>query len=250
MKKEAKKKWEESQSDEDRNILRDRNKDAKRAVAQARARCYQEVYDELDSKDGLNKMLKLAKERNKSTKDFTHIKQIKDSNGRVLRKETDILKRWKEYFQQLLNEENERLVREDGQIDIGMVIGFSRAEVVQALGKMKNGKAAGPDLIPAEAWKALGEEGVDILYDLMVKIFDQERIPEEWRGSILIPIFKNKGDVQNCSNYRGIKLMSHTLKILERMIDRRLRCEVRIGKEQLGFVEGSGTTDGIFCFGC
>ncbi|MEL7196585.1 MAG: reverse transcriptase family protein, partial [Bacteroidota bacterium] len=108
-------------------------------------------------------------------------------------------------------------------------------------------KAAGPDLIPAEAWKALGEEGVDILYDLMVKIFDQERIPEEWRGSILIPIFKNKGDVQNCSNYRGIKLMSHTLKILERMIDRRLRCEVRIGKEQLGFVEGSGTTDGIFC---
>ena len=41
--------------------------------------------------------------------------------------------------------------------------------------------------------------------------------------------------------------MSHTLKVLERMIDSRLREEVKIGKEQLGFTEGRGTTDGIFC---
>ena len=90
---------------------------------------------------------------------------------------------------------------------MGMVIGFSREEVVRALRKMKNGKATGPDLIPVEVWKALGEEGVDILYDLMVKILEQEKMPEEWRESILIPIFKGKGDVQDCSNYRGIKLM-------------------------------------------
>lgn len=41
--------------------------------------------------------------------------------------------------------------------------------------------------------------------------------------------------------------MSHTLKILERMIDGRPREEVDIGKEQLGFMKGSGTSDGIFC---
>ena len=128
-----------------------------------------------------------------------------------------------------------------------MVIGFSREEVVHALRKMKNGKATGPDLIPVEVWKALGEEGVDILYDLMVKILGQEKIPEEWWESILIPIFKGKGDAQDCSNYRGIKLMSHTLKILERMMDGRLREEVEIGREQLGFMKGRGTTDEIFC---
>ncbi|XP_064091671.1 uncharacterized protein LOC135205252 [Macrobrachium nipponense] len=76
---------------------------------------------------------------------------------------------------------------------------------------------------------------------------NDEKIPEDWRESILIPIFKGKGVVQEYSNYRGIKLMSHTLKILERVIDGRLREEVRIEKEQLGFMKGSGTTDGIFC---
>ena len=41
--------------------------------------------------------------------------------------------------------------------------------------------------------------------------------------------------------------MFHTLKILERMMDGRLREEVEIGREQLGFMKGRGTTDGIFC---
>ena len=38
-------------------------------------------------------------------------------------------------------------------------------------------------------------------------------MPEEGRDSILIPIFKNKGDVQSCINYRGIKLISHSMKV-------------------------------------
>ncbi|XP_066965949.1 uncharacterized protein [Macrobrachium rosenbergii] len=236
-KKEAKKRWEESQSVEDRDRFREKNKVVKKMVAQAKAKAYDDVYNELGTKEGLNKMIKLSKARNKSTKDITHIKQIKDQDGVVLRKEEDIMKRWKEYFEQLLNEENNRLIRGDGQVNIGMVMRFSKQEVLDALKKMKNGKATGPDMIPVEAWKALGDEGVDILYDLMIKILEQEKIPNEWHGSILIPIFKGRGDVQECGNYRGIKLMSHTLKILERMIDARLREEVEIGIKQMGFMK-------------
>ena len=117
-KKEAKKRWEESQLDEDRNRLREKNKLVKRVVVQAKAGAYDVIYDELETKEGLNKMLKLSKARSKSMKDITHIKQVKDRNGTVLKKEEDILKRWREYFEQLLNEENERLVREDGQVNI------------------------------------------------------------------------------------------------------------------------------------
>ncbi|XP_064093854.1 uncharacterized protein LOC135206367 [Macrobrachium nipponense] len=102
-------------------------------------------------------------------------------------------------------------------------------------------------MIPVEAWKALGDEGVDIRYDLMIKILEQEKVPHEWRGSMSIPIFKGKGDVQEYGSYRGIKSMSHTLKILERMIDARLRDEIQIGKKQMGFMRGRGTADGIFC---
>ena len=62
----------------------------------------------------------------------------------------------------------------------------------------------------------------------------------------VIPIYKEKGDIQDCGNYRGIKLMSHTITIWERIIDRRLREETTIGDEQFGFMPGRGTTDAIF----
>ena len=63
----------------------------------------------------------------------------------------------------------------------------------RALDKMKNGKAVGPDGIPVEVWKCLGREGVDILWDLFSKIYHQEKMPDSWRNSIMVPIFKGKG---------------------------------------------------------
>ena len=63
---------------------------------------------------------------------------------------------------------------------------------------------------------------------------------------MIIPIYKEKGYIQDCGNYRGIKLISHTTKILERIIDRRLSEETTIGDEQFGFMPGRGTTDPIF----
>ena len=71
-------------------------------------------------------------------------------------------------------------------------------------------------------------------------------MPEEWRDSVIVPIFKEKGDIQDCGNYRGIKMISHTMKIWERIIDRRLREETSIGEEQFGFMPGRGTIDAIF----
>ena len=62
----------------------------------------------------------------------------------------------------------------------------------------------------------------------------------------MIPIYKNKGDIQDCGNYRGIKLTSHTMKIWERIIDRRLREVVQISNEQFGFMPGRSTTDAIY----
>ena len=63
---------------------------------------------------------------------------------------------------------------------------------------------------------------------------------------MIVPIFKEKGDIQDYGNYIGIKMISHTMKIWERVIDRRLREETTIGEEQFGFMPGRGTTDAIF----
>ena len=84
-----------------------------------------------------------------------------------------------------------------------------------------------------------------MLLSVFKKIQATGAMPEEWRNSTLVPIYKQKGDVQDCSNYRGIKLLSHTMKIWERIIDRRLRDQVEIGDEQFGFMPGRSTTDAI-----
>ena len=111
---------------------------------------------------------------------------------------------------------------------------------------MKKGKAVGPDELPVEVWKCMGEMGIEFLTRLFNRLLMGERMPEEWRRSVLIPIYKNKGDAQCCGNYRGIKLMSHTMKVWERIIETRLRDRVEISKQQYGFMPGKRTTDAMF----
>ena len=70
-------------------------------------------------------------------------------------------------------------------------------------------------------------------------------MPEEWRKSTLIPLYKNKGDIQDCSNYRGIKLISHTMKLWERVIEYRLKEHAKIAENQFGFMPGRSTIEAI-----
>ncbi|KAK3564447.1 hypothetical protein QTP86_020386 [Hemibagrus guttatus] len=73
-------------------------------------------------------------------------------------------------------------------------------EVRKAWKRMKSGKAVGPDDIPVEVWKCLGEAAVEFLTSLFNKVLENEKMPEEWRSSVLVPIFKNTSDVQSFSN--------------------------------------------------
>ena len=121
-----------------------------------------------------------------------------------------------------------------------------KKEVKNALRRMKKGKAVGPDELPVEVWKCMGKMGIEFLTRLFNKLLMGERMPEEWRRSVLIPIYKNKEDAQCCENYGGIKLMSHTMKVWERIIEARLRDSVEISKQQYGFMPGKETTDTMF----
>jgi hypothetical protein len=76
-------------------------------------------------------------------------------------------------------------------------------EVQDALKRMKGGKAMGPDGLPIEVWRSLRDVAIVWLTKLFNLIIQSNKMPDEWRWSILVPIFKNKGDVQSCTNYRG-----------------------------------------------
>ncbi len=205
------------------------------------------MYDSLtDDQEGQRKAIHIAKQKHKESQGVYQGKQIKDVNGDVLREENDIKERWRTYFEQLMNDENDRIdrvIEPRPEEDIEVI---TAAEVERALRKMKKGKATGPDDIPVEAWKVLGRIGVEILLRIFTTIMETENMPDEWRQSTLIPIFKNKGDIQDCGNYRGIKLMAHTLKIWERVIEKRLREKVEISGQQFGFMPGRSTTNAIF----
>ena len=146
---------------------------------------------------------------------------IKDANGSVLIGEEKVRERWKKYFEELMNSENERERKLDnGQRVNETIPKISTRKVRSAMKRMKGNKAVGPDGIPVEAWRCLGEVGVVFLTRLFNNSLEGEKMPDEWRKSVLIPIFKNKGDMQSCNNYRGIKLISHTMKLWERVVYR------------------------------
>ncbi|EYC21322.1 hypothetical protein Y032_0019g3752 [Ancylostoma ceylanicum] len=150
------------------------------------------------------------------------------------------------YFSQPLKEEFPRKERVLTPPTAGPIQPWTIEEVRKVVKKMKVGKATGPDGVPVEVWKSLGEPGLQWLTKFMNNIARSARIPTAWRDSIIVPIFKSKGDVMDCANYRGIKLIAHTMKIYERLVDMRLRDVVEIASDKFGFVPDRSTIDVIF----
>jgi hypothetical protein len=122
---------------------------------------------------------------------------------------------------------------------------IQESEVKEALKRMKGGKAMGPNGMPIEVWKCLGNIAIIWLTRLFNHIFRSNKMLDEWR-STLVPIFKNKEDIQSCTNYRGIKLMSHTMKLWERVIEHRLRGMTYITINQFRFMPGRSIMEAIF----
>jgi len=108
------------------------------------------------------------------------------------------------------------------------------------------GKAAGPTGIVLEMFMADEDCSVERLTSLCNLIVAQGRIPIDWKSSILLPVFKGKGDPVECGSYRAIKLLEHAMKVIEHVFERRIRDKIKIDAMQFGFMPGKGTTDAIF----
>ena len=77
--------------------------------------------------------------------------------------------------------------------------------------------------------------------ELCNQVVREGATPREWELSTLIPIFKGKGDPMECGSYRAVKMLEHGMKILEGVLEKRLRQKVKVDDMQLGFVLGEGT---------
>ncbi|XP_067145414.1 uncharacterized protein [Centruroides vittatus] len=126
QKKEAKKRWDLMGRPEDKETYHLENKITKKAVVIAKAKALEETYKVFERKGGERQLIRIAKARDKASKDFTSIKLINDDKGVILQDYEKVKERWKEYFRNLLNEENPRTLYENGEANEGVVQDISR----------------------------------------------------------------------------------------------------------------------------
>jgi len=112
---------------------------------------FDRLYHRLETKEGEKEVFKLARARERKTRDLGVVTCIKDENGKVLAEDVEIKERWQRYFSKLLNgevmEDSRSRGRECSQrrLDLRMCGHITRGEIKEALKKMTNGKAVGPD---------------------------------------------------------------------------------------------------------
>ena len=111
---------------------------------------------------------------------------------------------------------------------------------------MKAGKAAGPTGVVSEMLIAGGESCMKVVADLINSIIRDRKVPKDWEESYIINLYKGKGDALVRGNYRGLNLLEHVMKVLERVVEMEIRSSITIDDIQFGFMPGRGTTDAIF----
>jgi len=174
---------------------------------------------------------------------------IKDEKGDLVRDSLSILARWRNNFSQLLNVKVFNDIRQR-KIHTAepLVSELSALEVQMAIENIRKHKSPGIDQIPVELIKAGGRTICFDTNKLTNSIWNEEELPEEWKESIILPIYK-KGNKTDCSNYRGISYVSTMHRILSNILLSWLTpyAEGIVGDCQCGFQCNRSTTDYIFC---
>ena len=107
-------------------------------------------------------------------------------------------------------------------------------------------KASGGDGIPVELFQILKDDAMKVLHSICQQIWKTQQWPQGWKRSSVIPIPK-KGNAEECSNYRTVALISHTSKIMTKILQARLQQYINCAfpDVQDGFRKGRGTRNEI-----
>ena len=107
------------------------------------------------------------------------------------------------------------------------------------LGSITTNQASGGDGIPVELFQILKDDAVKVLHSICQQIWKTQQWPQDWKKSVFIPILK-KGNAKECSNYRTVALISHTSKVMFKILQARLQQYVNheLKDVQAGFGKG------------
>ena len=166
-------------------------------------------------------------------------KPVRDKGGKILTKKEDQLKRWAEHFEDLLNRPAPGAIADIPPAENQLLVNCNTSteeEVRRAIHTLKNGKAAGPDDVPAEALKAAPYTSAAMVWKIIQRIWKQEKVPQDWKEGFQVKLPK-KGDQSECENQRGIMLLSVPGNVFNRIMLERLKTAVdkKLRDHQAGF---------------
>ena len=172
------------------------------------------------------------------------LRNIKNAEYRVLTDLKDILRRWRDYAEDLYHDKN-NLTNEES--DQSPTLPISESEVEEVIQKLPKNKAAGIHDLPAELLKTDNQQMTKIVCQLCNKILESGEWPTDWLRTIFIPIPKYPGTTE-CAEHRAIALINHSSKDILRILLSRMTktAEGQIAEEQMGFKKKIRTRDQIF----
>ena len=120
------------------------------------------------------------------------------------------------------------------------------SKVKWVLGSITMNKGSGGDGIPAELLQIVKDDAVKVLHSICQQIWKTQQWPQYWKRSTFIPIPK-KGNAIECSNYHTIALISHSSKVMLKILQARLQQYVNheLPDVQAGFRKGRESRDQI-----
>ena len=158
----------------------------------------------------------------RDTKGKLHAKigSIKDRNGMDLTEAEDIKKRWQEHTGELYKKDLHDPDNHNGVIT-HLEPDILECEVRRALESIPTNKAGGGDGVPVELFQILKDAAVKVLHSICQQICKTQQWPQDWKRSVFIPIPK-KGNAKEFSNNHIIALISHTSKVMLKILQARL----------------------------
>ena len=155
----------------------------------------------------------------KDTKGTFHAKigSVKDRNGRGITEAEDIEK-WQEYAEELYKKDlHDPDTYKAVIIHTHLEPDILECEVRWDLESITMSKASRGDGIPVELFQILKDDAVKVLHSICEQIWKTQQWPQDWKRSVFIPIPK-KGNAKDCSNYHTIALISHTSKLMLKIL--------------------------------
>ena len=131
------------------------------------------------------------------------------------------IKRWQEYTEELYKKDLHDPDNHDGVI-IHLEPDILDCEVKWVLGSITTNKARGSDGITAELFQILKDDTVKVLHSICQQIWKTQQWPQDWKRSVFIPTPK-KGSAKEYSNYHTIAFISHTSKVMLKILQARLQ---------------------------